>query len=208
MAVSADIRKGVKDANTGRKVATNLFEAQEDIYLEALFDEMRHESASLDFSKYESAAAAHSLPLRVLHLSFGPGIEAECILDGGSQVIVMRRDVWQQLNIPFSPAKALTMESANAESNTTLGLVENVPVQIGPVTVLLQIQIVDRAPFEVLLGRPFFDVTNCTEFSTSGGHHEVQIKDPKTNEPFVFATLPLPRKNPVALEEQPENFQG
>jgi hypothetical protein len=87
------------------------------------------------------------------------------------------------------------MESANSGTTLTLGEIENFPVKIGPVTVHLQFQVVPEAPFEVLLGRPFFDVLNCTEYSRAGGVHEIEIKDPENGTPYMFATQPRQHKN-------------
>jgi hypothetical protein len=85
----------------------------------------------------------------------------------------------------------------------TLRLVENHPVQLGPITIYLQIQVVDEAPFEVLLGRPFFDITNCSEISTSGGRHEIQVRDPMDGTPYVFATKPRFCRNQKANPKKP-----
>jgi len=82
------------------------------------------------------------------------------------------------------------MESANSTTSMTLGLIEDQPAQLGPIAFNLQIQVVDSAPFEVLLGRPFFDVTNCKEISRAGGHHEIRVYDPEYGTPYVFATQP------------------
>jgi hypothetical protein len=113
----------------------------------------------------------------------------------------MRRDVWERLNVPIAANLAMPMESANSSTTMTLGSIQNHPVQLGPITILLQIQVVDDAPFEVLLGRPFFDVISCTEVSSSGGNHEIRVRDPKTDVTYVFATQPRLRKTPVAANE-------
>ena len=60
----------------------------------------------------------------------------------------------------------------------------------------LQMQVVNDAPFEVLLGRPFFDVTSCSDISSSGGEHEIRVRDPKTGYNYLFPTQPRPRLPP------------
>jgi len=72
--------------------------------------------------------------------------------------------------------------------------IENHPVHLGPVTFHLQIHVVEDAPFEVLLGRPFFDVLSCAEISTVGGRHEIRIKNPKDGTPYLFSTKPRLRR--------------
>ena len=129
----------------------------------------------LDLIKYNSSspAAAPCLPLCVIYPTFAPGVEPECILDGGAQIVVMRKDVWKRLQVPLVPNDVMPMESANATTTMALGVVEDYPIQLGPIKIFLQIQVVKEAPFEVLLGRPFFDVISCSEVSTPGGNHEI-----------------------------------
>ena len=64
----------------------------------------------------------------------------------------MRHDIWEKLNYPLITNKAMHMESANSSRYQTMGMIENIPVTLGSVTVHLQIQVVNEAPFEVLLG--------------------------------------------------------
>jgi hypothetical protein len=128
-------------------------------------------------------------------------VEPECVLDSGAQIVVMRRDIWERLRVPIVKSKAIPMESANAVTKTTLGLIENHPIQLGPITLRLQIQVVEDAPFEVLLGRPFFDVSSCSEVSRSGGTHEIHVQDPATGASYIFPTRPRIYKTPT-LESQ------
>ena len=104
--------------------------------------------------------------------------------------------------MPLIPSRAIPMESANTTTSLTLGQIENQPAQLGPIAFNLQIQVVDNAPFEVLLGRPFFDVISCEEVSRSGGHHEIHVHDPKDGTPYVFATQPRLHKTP---RDKPSN---
>jgi len=53
--------------------------------------------------------------------------------------------------------------------------------------VYLQIQVVADAPFKVLLGKPFFDITSCTEISRAGGTTRSTSR-PYTGTPYVFAS--------------------
>ena len=192
LAASAEVRRQVKELVSGKKVAAHSVEEVESIdsYLSTFQNDA---PPRLNISQYDNApAAVPSLPLRVIYPTFAPGVEPECILDGGAQIVVMRRDVWERLGVPITPSKAMVMESANSGTTKSLGLIENHPVRLGPVTVHLQIQVVEGAPFEVLLGRPFFAITNCNEISSSGGAHLIQLVDPKTKEQYVFPTHPRP----------------
>ncbi|KAF9642806.1 hypothetical protein BDM02DRAFT_3192654 [Thelephora ganbajun] len=192
LAAAPNVRRHVKDLISSKKVAVNSLEVDPvDSYLTSCFD-LEVPPSPLDLYKYESSSssAVPSLPLCVIYPSSAPGVEPECILDRGAQVVVMRKDVWERLCALITANKSIPMESANSGTTMTLGLVENYPVHLGTVTIYLQIQVVEDAPFEVLLGRPFFDVTSCLEVSSSGGSHEICIRDPKTGTPYMFATHP------------------
>jgi len=66
-------------------------------------------------------------------------IEVEAILDDGSQVISIRRDVWEKLKSPIHTNQAMTMESANGSHNRTMGLLPNLRVVIGECDFYLQV---------------------------------------------------------------------
>lgn len=207
LAASSDVRKHVKELVTNKKVSFNVaVDDSESKDYSTLYEHLAPPSADLDVFEFESTSriASPSLPLRVIYPTFGPGVEPECILDGGSQIIVMRRDVWEKLHVPLAAAKCRKMESANAGKTMTMGEIEDHPVKIGPITVRLQIQVVEEAPFEVLLGRPFFDVLNCVEISRSGGEHMIRVRDPKTGDPYVFTTTPRDRST---IKDEAANFR-
>ena len=167
MAVSPEVRKQVRELVSNKKVTAHMMEEDStDSYLTSCFDRSTPSTAFLNVERYEgqSSAAAASLPLRVIFPVFASGVEPECILDGGAQIIAMRRDIWERIGAPLTLNKAMTMESANAGTVKTLGLIENHPVRLGPITFYLQIQVIENAPFEVLLGRPFFNVLSCSHW--------------------------------------------
>ena len=71
-----------------------------------------------------------SLPLRQIEVTFANGWKEMGILDDGSSIIVMRKDLWQGLGVPLIQDESITMECADASLNQTMGLVRNVPVTI------------------------------------------------------------------------------
>ena len=209
LATSPEVQKQVKELVSSQKVAANLVKENAlDSYLSLCFD-LDPSSAFLKVEKYNnlSPSVVQSLPLQVIFPTFALGVQPECILNGGAQVVIMRRDIWEQLRTPLVANQAMRMESANATTTLMMGLIENYLVTIGSVTVFLQIQVVEDAPFKVLLGQPFFDITNCTEISHSGGSHQILIKDPKTGTPYMFPTHPRHHKTPHAKEGAEVNFQ-
>jgi hypothetical protein len=210
LALAPDVRRHVKELLASKKISANSIEVDPiDSFLTSCFDS-EAPTTRVNFEKYDPAAssAAASLPLRVIFPEFAEDVFPECILDGGAQVVLMRKDVWARLRAPIARSKAMAMESANSGTSHTLGLVEEQPVTIGNVTVRLQIQVVDNAPFEVLLGRPFFDVLSCAEISTAGGNHELRIRDPESGDEFTVPTYPRERRTPPQPTYSAGNFRN
>ena len=219
LAASGGVRNTVKDLVASRKVSVNLVEEDlVDSYLAQCFDsntvlDTEQEIIQVDLFRYEPSSpfAVLSLPLRVIYPDFGNGVFPKCVLDSGAQSILMRRDIWEKIRAPLATNKATIMQSANESRDLTMGMVENLPVTIGEVKVYLQIHVVKTAPFEVLLGRPFFDVTNCSEVSRKGGHHKIHIRNPATGNPYAFPTEPRPNIRlglPQIKKEDDANFQA
>ena len=151
LAASPDIRRHLKDLVASKRVAVNMVD-EPDYSIAGCFEAQPESPKPIDFSRYESPMTAHtSLPLHIIYPSFAPGVELESIFDSSAQVVMMRHDIWKKLNYPLVANKAMHMESANSSHYQTMGMIENVPVTLGSVTVHLQIQVVNEAPFEVLL---------------------------------------------------------
>ena len=227
LAAAPDVRRHIKDSLVNKKVSANLVEETDEVdtFLTSCFnleedsngeseseleDEPHPEpvTAYLNLDKYDPslASAAASLPLRVIYPTIGDGSEPECILDGGAQVVVMREDIWKRLNISRTEKKAIPMETANSSTSMTLGLAEKVPFQLGEIMFYLQVQVVEKAPFEILLGRPFFDITNCEEISRTGGRHMIRVYDPHTHESYAHPTYPRGRKTNPKHSSAAVNF--
>ena len=213
LAIAPDVRKLVKDAVTSKRVAINAVEAVED---PTPYSVNVHGSEEFpltrDFGRYlrSPRAAVDTLPLRVINPTFPNDVRPTCILDSGAQMVIMREDVWQRIDVPIISNKAIKLEAANNSTSYTLGMIQDLPVTLGTVTVLLQVQVVRDAPFEVLLGRPFFDVLNAREISRTGGSHLLEIRDPVDDTPYLFHTRPRQqyRQQANSPDVQPANFRA
>ncbi|KAJ8695797.1 hypothetical protein PTI98_005724 [Pleurotus ostreatus] len=101
----------------------------------------------------------------------------------------MRRDVFDNLGLLIDIDKFITMESANLSSNQTIGLAHNVKMSLGPVDLYVQAQIVNDAPYEVLLGRPFFCLTSAVTRDYPDGRQDLTIHDPNSSRRFLIPTF-------------------
>lgn len=128
----------------------------------------------------ESGPAAHDvLPIRVIKVLIEDAVEAEAILDQGAVVCIIREDVWEKLGIHLDPDHAMTLEAADAGKSSTLGRIRDARFRVAGVDLKLQVQVVSVAPFEVLLGRPFFALTKCETKDFLSGDQHITITDPR-----------------------------
>lgn len=136
--------------------------------------------------KVETAKA--SVPLRCVYPVIDGKMSPECVLDPGSMTVTMRRDVWERLGRPMSPIGRRSLQSANGQVTTTLGVGYDLPFCFGPVTLRLHVQVVNDAPFEVLLGRPFFQLGRAMLDDQDGGCTYLTIRDPETRKKVIVPT--------------------
>ena len=82
------------------------------------------------------------------------------------------------------------MESANGQSNVTMGTIPSISFSIGEVSLYCLVQVVKEAPFECLLGFPFTSLasTQCQEFPDGSAH--LSFTDPNTGASITVPTHP------------------
>ena len=132
--------------------------------------------------------AAESQALRSVYpLVNGVG-EVESLLDPGSQVVSMSKEVATKLQLPWDPDIIVHMESANKTLERTLGLAKNVPFVFGPITVYLQVHVIRNAAYRVLLGRPFDTITESEVKNSKDGSQSLTLTDLNTGERCVLQT--------------------
>ena len=106
--------------------------------------------------------------------------EEEALLDSGSQIVLMMRDVVAANKISWDPGLSIQLQSTNRSLSRTCGLAKNVPFMLGNVTVLLQVHIMETAPYKILLGRPFDTITESTIVNDQEGNQTINITCPNT----------------------------
>lgn len=188
-AICPDVCWAFKERLTTRRVqmdATNsVLEAAESFLLPHL------EQEAVRVNLVEQAAmivGQHILSLRVVEPLVEGKLRVECILDQGAQVIAMRKGVWERLGLPLRSDMMMTMESANQSKDQTLGLLQNLKFEFGPVELILHVQVVNKAPFDVLLGHPFFALLECSTKDYSDGDQHIMLTDPNSREIVTIPT--------------------
>ncbi|KAF9440990.1 hypothetical protein P691DRAFT_815582, partial [Macrolepiota fuliginosa MF-IS2] len=150
---SSEARKFVKDQLTMRCIPIGQTAAM------SAFEEATEEDNVFSFLQQSPTTLPRSLiianqvkDLWTIPLELGGSVTVEAILDEGSQITAIQRDVWERLGLPLLSNQTMVMESANSSKEATLGLLHNLPAHIGRSTLYLQVQVVENASYEMLLG--------------------------------------------------------
>jgi len=136
------------------------------------------------------------------HLRVVPAIvngisKEEVLLDSSSQIVLMTKRVAAANKVAWDPNLSIQMQSANGLLSRTCGLARNVPFTLEGVMVLLQVYIMEEAPYTVLMGRPFDSITESRIINNREGNQIVCITCPNTRTMVTIPTYKrgaLPRR--------------
>lgn len=148
--------------------------------------------------------ARESAPLRAVFPMINGVKEEESIIDGGSMIVSMARDVAKSLGISWSPDYKIQMQSANKSLETTEGIAKNVPFRFADLTVYLQVHIMKNPAYKVLLGRPFDLLTESVISTSKDGSQVITLTDPVTGARSTIPTFERGAYPKVAQREKPE----
>ena len=122
-------------------------------YLATLTPEQRtHQVFSIEAPAVVKEAAQDMTSLRVIPTLINGVREEEAILDSGSQIVSMPREVATACKLTWDPNLCINMQSANGGISQTCGLAKNVPFTFGEITVLLQVHVMEQAPLQCIIG--------------------------------------------------------
>jgi hypothetical protein len=151
--------------------------------------------------------AAESLALRTVYPLINGVGEVESLLDPGSQIVSMSREVATALQVTWDPDIVVHMESANKTLEKTLGLAKNVPFVFGPITVYLQVHVIEKVAYKVLLGRPFDTITESEVKNSKDGSQSLTLTDLNTGERCVMQTHERGKAPTVLQRPMKQDFQ-
>jgi hypothetical protein len=189
LSAAPDVRKQFRDQTTTRRVPVGTVSVHE------LAGRDPHEiwgnyEDSLHRSDNGTITGRHSVPLRYIKATVAGKHVITCVLDQGAEIIAMRKDIWESIGIPIRSDHLMTMESANRSKDATLGVLENLSFDFGSGEMLLQVQVVEKANYEILLGRPFFAHTSCKTDDFINGDQHLTISDPNSGKEIKIVTQP------------------
>ncbi|KAF6748327.1 hypothetical protein DFP72DRAFT_1146360 [Ephemerocybe angulata] len=201
-AIAPDVRKFVKDRITTRRIPTPTMLNQSDTSTTdilavdpAAAGEILNLAALPTLRDSDTIVAKPVESLRTIEIFLDGRLKVDAILDDGSQIIAVSREVWERLGIPLRSDRIMTMEAANKSRNDSLGLLQDLKVRIDDVDLYLQIQVMDNASYDVLLGRPFYSLTRTIIQHEMDGDASVVIHDPNSAKVVVLPTKERVRKH-------------
>ncbi|PPQ72997.1 hypothetical protein CVT25_007246, partial [Psilocybe cyanescens] len=159
--------------------------------------------ASLLPQTKELVVAKHSEELRALDFKMGD-LTVEGVMDEGSQICVLRRDIWEKLGLPLRSDHIMVMESANSSKDSTLGLLQNLKVSVGGYNFFIQVQVVKEAPYKFLVGLPFMSLTQLVTKHYTDSSSDVVMVDPNSG---AVITVPTRKRKCTESSLQSESSQ-
>jgi gag-polyprotein putative aspartyl protease len=188
LSVAPDVRRQVKDQLVTKRVATTAFIEEGDAEIALNMNETSEPQVLLTNTGADNLIVAkHTEELRVIDIMI-QGIKVVATVDDGSQIISIRQDMWEKIGLPIRSDKIMIMESANKTKDETMGLLQDLKINIGGYDFYLQVQVVKDAPYEMLLGRPFFTLTQATHKHFDNGESRLTLFDPNTGDKITFPT--------------------
>ncbi|KAI0364243.1 hypothetical protein BV20DRAFT_1108166, partial [Pilatotrama ljubarskyi] len=139
-----------------------------------------------------------SLAIRAIEGTFQDSrqepIRVSCILDSGSAITTMSDGLAHTVGLAYDPKVILHMQSANGDTNPSLGLARNVPVRFGDIVVYLQFHVISSPAYDVILGRPFDVLTESVVQTFGDSTQTITLHDP--NSTIITKVPTLPRRPP------------
>jgi hypothetical protein len=121
-----------------------------------------------------------SIPLCSIFLLVEGKLMVECILDSGCQIVAMNSVIWEKLGNNLQVERTLKMEAANSTITEMHGRLRNIRFTFDDIDIYLQVQVMPNAPYDILLGRPFYALTECITKDFANSDQHLTVTDPNT----------------------------
>ena len=181
---SREIRKKNKELITGKREQQNEFEQQ---YTALYSLDPRSGSSILSRSKIEPIAPPN-VRLIIIDISLDDKIQVQGLLDSGATFIALSRRIWQSLGSPTLTSQSISIETTDENVSRSLDLIPRLRLEIQGFSILVQAQVVQSPPFELLLGRPFFTHTKAQVVEEEDHEQTLYLTHTATDETIAIPT--------------------
>ncbi|KAF8235108.1 hypothetical protein L208DRAFT_1258968 [Tricholoma matsutake] len=107
-------------------------------------------------------------------------VNIESVVDPSSSIIAMSEEVCHKLGPAYDPSIHIPLQSANGGIDESLGLVCNVPCEVGTITLYMQIHIIRDPAYDILFGCPFEVLTESTVKNYQNESQTITILNPNS----------------------------
>lgn len=125
-----------------------------------------------------SPAVDYVTPLREIDVQFANGQVEGALLDQGSEIAVMRQDLWAELGLPLNKEREMRMQCANGSWERIPGCAEGVELYVDGLRTTVNAFVVPDAPYRLLLGRPWQSSVRMSMLEPKKGKVWVRVHDP------------------------------
>ena len=171
-----------KDQLVTKRVVTSAFQEKSD---KDLMTEVFNANVVED--QDHLIVAKHVEELRVIDILIHR-VKVLAVIDDGSQIVSIRQDIWEKIGLPIRSDRIMVMESANKTKDETMSLLQDLKINIGGYNFYLQVQVVREAPYEMLLGMPFYTLTSADHKHFENGDSRLTLLNPNTGEKITIPT--------------------
>jgi hypothetical protein len=181
LSISPEARKQYKELTTTRRVSAGTMEVGK---LEEVPDNSPtvysgctiHDPDGTD----DLRVGRDSIPLCSIFPLIEGKLTVECILDSGCQIVAMNSVIWEKLGNNLQVERALKIEAADSTITEMHSRLRNICFTFNDIDIYLQVQVMPNAPYDILLSRPFYALTECITKDFTNSDQHLTIMDPNT----------------------------
>lgn len=100
------------------------------------------------------------------------------LLDEGSEIVVIRKDLYEELGLEVNWGQRMVMQTANRGKEDLEGCVEYLEVDVGGIKTYTHAFVVQTAPYRLLLGRPWQKGVRLGKVDNGDGTLDMVVTDP------------------------------
>jgi hypothetical protein len=142
---------------------------------------------TFDLDSYEPrlpAAVSIQIPVKIRNITVH-----QCIIDEGASTCIMSKTVWQKLGSPELIPSAITLRAYEGRPSSPKGLFQNVPIELGGKTILIDIEVINaQLDYNILLGRSYMYAMKAVASS-------------------VFQTIMFPHNGKIVTIDQVSHYE-
>ncbi|KAL5521947.1 hypothetical protein ACEPAF_1801 [Sanghuangporus sanghuang] len=130
------------------------------------------------------------VPLHEINVRLNDTLQVNGVLDSGSSFIGIPRRIWRQIKSPACISNPTHIQTASPNPSQSSHIIPCVKISLPGFSMHAPVYILKNAPFDLLLGRPFFAHTHAVTADLDEHFQTLYITDPVTGEVFCLPTSP------------------